>query len=180
MQWIDQFIPRALTRQRMEYHESALGCYPDPFSTVTIHLPTEITKDFFKDPVSYTDCAECCLLRFVQLSLLESSLEVDKASGEKGIYPSIKLDRMAKLGADAELVDYFQVFPEVLPQDLTSLEARSAWAALVTQRAGCAYVRQGGFEMNAGMGNFLAVLKSLFPPLPIPEESQGAQMMVVL
>jgi len=133
-----------------------------------VHLPTEITKPFFEQPVSYADCAECCLLRFVQLTLF-----VQSGSNEVTHAHLVDLDHAEHLGADRGLIEYFRCFPAVASQELTSLEARSAWAALVTRRAGCAYVRSGGFEMNAGVGNFLALLKSLFPKLPISEEVTG-------
>lgn len=161
--WIDSFFPRAWTG-RMTYRDLTFDQFPDPLSAVKVYLPAEVTRPFFKQPVSYTDCAECCLLRFVQLALFAQSGSSDVTEARL-----IDLDHAEHLGADLKLIEYFRCFPAVLSQEFTSSEARSAWATLVTRRAGCAYVRHGGFEMNAGVGNFLALLKSLFPKLPINE-----------
>ncbi len=50
--------------------------------------------------------------------------------------------------------------------------ARCQWTELTCSRpAPCAYVRTGGFEMQAGATNFLAVLQSMFPRLKLPQAS---------
>jgi hypothetical protein len=53
---------------------------------------------------------------------------------------------------------------------LYRFQARCEWTALTCSRPSpCAYVRRGGFEMQAGATNFLAVLQSMFPRLALPQ-----------
>lgn len=172
----------AAARKETKKKRASFKC-PGALQIVTVDLPNEITKPFWgKDDVSFTDCAENCVLRFVQLALLNDPNEDVGVSGgpsedsDKDFSRRINVARAAELGAIPEVVQYFERFPLALEQfeytsSMAGLSARAAWATLVSQRDGCAYVRTGGFEMNAGVGNFLAVIQALFPYLGLPAGS---------
>ena len=160
-----------------------------PPRTPLAHPHTPLAHPPHPHNLAPQDCAECCLLRFVQLALLSpSSLPHMRDSAELNppsppqmrSYDSASVDvlRAAALGADPRLLDYFRAFPRVhweraAPGD--DQGARDAWAALVSQRESVRYVRRGGFEMAAGLGNFLAALCSLFPgPGGLPDTAGRA------
>lgn len=152
---------------------SSFQC-PRALQVVLVELPSAVTAPHWGTAtVEYTDCAENCVLRFLQVALLA---DPGTASWEWTPRGRISAARAGELGAIPELVDFFERHPVALSQHAYASTAagmaeRCEFACLVTRRDGCAYVREGGFEMNAGVGNFLAVVRALFPCIELPAEA---------
>lgn len=137
--------------------------YPKALDVVTVTLPRDMTSHISKYEQSFTDCAENCLLCFIQVALLDSG-------GDGRVISS---SRARELGAAVEISEYFSRWPYAFSQMEYEREhhnARCEWTQLTCSRPPpCAYVRRGGFEMQAGATNFLALLQSMFPLLTLPQ-----------
>ena len=119
---------------------------------ITVDIPKEILprSDF---TLSYGDCHECTILRLIQIMF------------KKGDRVSVSL--LKKKNASLDLIDYFIQFPfigdDAFYKTVYGQVARNEWSVLLSRRKGVKYVRPSGFELEAGIYNFIAVMGSLFP-----------------
>jgi hypothetical protein len=111
--------------------------------------------------LSFYDCAEKVVLRFLQLALLDPS----------PLLPlhTLSLVRALELGASPGVLEYFHLHHRASSNAHYSTEtgkaARSTWAALLGRREGISYRQAGGYEILPTSLNFLAALQALFPRL---------------
>lgn len=134
---------------------------PGALSATSVTIPSSLTHG---RAISFHDCAEKVVLRFVQIALL------DTQHRWTGGLPRASSARAIELHAVDGLVLYICRWPIAYPSasyaDFDKRGARADWAMLLSGRAGLAYNQGGRYELLPGACNFLAALHALFPTMP--------------
>eukprot|EP00931_Biecheleriopsis_adriatica_P109405 TRINITY_DN83669_c0_g1_i1.p1 TRINITY_DN83669_c0_g1~~TRINITY_DN83669_c0_g1_i1.p1 ORF type:complete len:430 (-),score=68.75 TRINITY_DN83669_c0_g1_i1:186-1406(-) len=154
--------PQAVEETRLIATESppvrtadAMGCasgltFPDPLDYRWVDL-----EDRYPDGeiIGYTDCMECSMLRFVQVMLCDT-----QTLSSDGVPTHVDLDIVGKIVNDTAVMHYFQQNTRILPavdynDEDSAIEARQAWARLVTRKPLFNYKRaSNGVWKNHAIG----------------------------
>lgn len=120
-------------------HDLAQLALPEPIEFERIQLVD--TTPGGKN-ISYTDCMESSVLRFVQLLLCDT-----RSLDGNGVPTKVDLELMRSRVSDADVRAYFEQHPKILPtwheylEDEPGFEARQAWARVVTRKPYFTYKR---------------------------------------
>jgi len=133
-----------------------VNIYMNPYypciKAISVTIPKEkLPRSDFT--LSHEDCHECTILRLIQIMF------------QNGNQVSVSL--LKKKHASLDVIDYFTQFPFIGDDEFYSTVygqvARNEWSVLLSRRKGVKYVRPSGFELEAGIYNFIAAIGSLFP-----------------
>ena len=126
----------------------------DPIIYKKVEIPIAISGA--ESIISYTDCVEVSLLRFLQLVF------IDEKHPEQ-----IDIAKMASLRPIAEVVTFFTTYPKIESAefyDKTALgqEIRTQWSILLA-RKGLIYNKPRDFEVRATIKNLFDAFQVIFP-----------------
>lgn len=130
---------------------------PTPVRLKSISIPAHLTHS--QNAISYTDCVEISLLRFIQAMIIDLNQP-----------ETVDLKHLQRLNPAPWIFEFFLRNPHISStQWLTETEEgqklRNDWAILLTRlpSKNIVYVREGQFELEANIGNFFEVLNLAFP-----------------